>query len=191
MHYDTREEISENPQHASLDPYRIEEYLAAYLPFARRRARTLGRGDPYLEDDLIQEGLIGLYRGFASYDPLRGNLSNFAKTCISNAMLSFLRKRGRPRRIEEKLRALSVFDEGSSLEERLEDREFLASLVEVLSPLETAVLDAVFAAGTPKLAAELLDWPIKKVENALHRMRKKAAGVQKHLDREEKTPYNG
>ena len=49
--------------------------------------------------------------------------------------------------------------------------------------LKKAVLDAVFAAGTPKGAAELLDWPIKKVENALHRMRKKAAGVQKDLDR--------
>jgi RNA polymerase sigma factor (sigma-70 family) len=183
VYHDTREELSENPRNIYLDPYRMEEYLAAYLPFARRRARTLGRGDRHLEDDLVQEGLIGLYRGLAFYDPCRGILSNFAKTCISNAMLSFLRKRGRPRKIEEKLRAFRNLEEGSFLEERLEDREFLACLVEVLSPLETAVLDAVFAAGTAKTAAELLGWPIKKVENALHRMRKKAAGVQKDLDR--------
>jgi RNA polymerase sigma factor (sigma-70 family) len=188
VNHDTRKEGSVNSSEPLPDSYRVEEYLAAYLPFARRRARILGRGDEHLEDDLIQEGLIGLYRGLAFYDPRRGNLEGFAKTCMMNAMLSFLRKRERPRKLEEKLRALRFSQETSSMEERLEDREFLDVLIEILSPLETAVLDAVFATGTPKLAAELLDWPIKKVENALHRMRKKAGGIKKDLDREGRTP---
>jgi RNA polymerase sigma factor (sigma-70 family) len=166
----------------------MEEYLAAYLPFARRKARIFGGGDEYLEDDLVQEGLIGLYRGLSSYDPQRGSLGGFAKTCMVNAMLSFLRKRGRPRKLEEKMRALALPGEAFSAEERLEDKEFLAALVSVLSPLETAVLDAVFATGTPNSAAELLEWPIKKVENALHRMRKKAGRVKKDLDKEGRTP---
>ncbi len=170
------------------DSYRMEEYLAAYLPFARKKARIFGGGDEYLEDDLVQEGLIGLYRGLASYDPQRGSLGGFAKTCMVNAMLSFLRKRGRPRKLEEKMRALALPGKAFSPEERLEDKEFLAALVSVLSPLETAVLDAVFATGTPKSAAEILEWPIKKVENALHRMRKKAERVKKDLDKEGRTP---
>jgi len=178
------EKISDSP----FEKYRVEEYLTAYLPFARRKARIFGGGDEHLEDDLVQEGLIGLYRGLASYDPRRGSLGGFAKTCMMNAMLSFLRKRGRPQKLEEKMRALRFSEETPSPEECLENREFLSVLLKALSPLETAVLDAVSAAGSPKNAAELLDWPIKKVENALHRMRKKADRIKKDLDREGRTP---
>ncbi len=86
------------------------------------------------------------------------------------------------------MRALRFSEEIPSPEECLENREFLSALLKDLSPLETAVLDAVSTTGSPKNAAELLDWPIKKVENALHRMRKKAGRIKKDLDREGRTP---
>ncbi len=168
----------ERPGH-SISPSEIEGYLKDYLPFARKKAGLFSGTDVHLRDDLVQEGLIGLYKGLAFYDPCRGELQGFAKTCIVNAMLSFLRKLGRPQRIEEKLRNLGIPSFVSpSVENYLDDVERLQALLQVLSPMETAVLDALGVTGGPKEAALLLEWPLKKVENAFQRIRKKAEKLE-------------
>lgn len=45
------------------------------------------------QDDLIQEGMIGLYKGCCSYDPNCGiKCSTYLAQCIENAMLTFLKR---------------------------------------------------------------------------------------------------
>lgn len=50
----------------------------------------------YLEDDLIQEGMIALWKACTDYDENKGiEFSTYATICISNAMGMFMRKENR------------------------------------------------------------------------------------------------
>lgn len=52
-----------------------------------------------LEDDLIQEGMIGLHKGCCTYNPEFGiKASTYLSQCIENAMLEFLRREYRATR---------------------------------------------------------------------------------------------
>ena len=70
----------------------MDEILVNYTPLILKMASLLSNGDPNLREDLIQEGYIGLYQAIQHYRKERGSFPAFAKTCIRNAMISYLRK---------------------------------------------------------------------------------------------------
>lgn len=93
----------------------------------------------YIEEDLIQEGLIALWTACEKFDASRGlAFSTFAVTCIKNAMLNYLAKERRYRSnttsgdtvLDEEIGEATILD---TLEDtRAEDFEEKVLLAEVL-----------------------------------------------------------
>ena len=73
------------------DNVALEELLNSFRPMVNRIARGyfLNNGD---EDDLAQEGMIGLYKAFLTYD-ISGNVSfnTFAYLCIKRQVMQTVR----------------------------------------------------------------------------------------------------
>ncbi|MCF7935145.1 MAG: sigma-70 family RNA polymerase sigma factor [Synergistales bacterium] len=150
-------------------PVDAREALIAFLPYARKKAGDLAGGDAHLKDDLIQEGMIGLYNGIGRFRPERGSFAGFACSCIRNRMISYLR---RIRRYREQPETMPEHDR--PIWDVVERNDLFERLLERLTPLETAALDAFCVAGGCAQAARLLGWPYKRMENALSRIRTKA-----------------
>jgi len=167
----------------------VDEYLMAkYKPVVLKRARAL-----YLEggdrDDLLQEGMLGLYKALKEYDPARGEASflTFATTCIRNQMYKAIAAANRKKNafLNE---AVSLSDlEGQEAElpsgkaDNPEDlviqqeaEELLyRKIKEVLSPMENEVLELYLDGQSHKEIGLALGKNEKAVENALQRIRKK------------------
>lgn len=157
----------------------IESLFISYMPWVRSLARALAGRDSYLQDDLIQEGLIALYRATQRYDPERGPFPPFARSCVRNAMISFLRK-NTLHRAEESFDEIEELAKPSALDDEprgAESQEMLKELIPVLSPMETAALDAYLQTGGTAQAAKVLGWDEKRVYNALQRVRNKVKAL--------------
>ena len=71
--------------------YLIEKYKPLVLRFSR--ARFLAGGE---HEDLVQEGMIGLYKAIRDYDPSRDtSFSSFAGLCIDRQILKAIEAYGR------------------------------------------------------------------------------------------------
>lgn len=78
----------------------------------------------WLEEDLIQEGMIGLWKACQTFDVTRGNLfSTYAVKCIKNEMGMFLRKESRYFSRVESLDAKIDNDGKSTFLETIEAQE--------------------------------------------------------------------
>ena len=89
----TIEEVVASAKHGNDEA--MEYVLAKYKGLVRRLSRTLFLLDGD-EDDLIQEGMIGLYKAVVSYDECRGAaFETFASHCINRQMYSAVKKSNR------------------------------------------------------------------------------------------------
>lgn len=166
-----RRMLSDDPQETK----EVESVLVAFLPFVRKQAGILSGSDAHLKDDLIQEGLFALCRSAGSFDPDRGSYASFACSCVRNAMISYLRRTSSSREdLVDETVSLEDLEIGEDLLGIAEDREFLGHLLDRLTPVEIAAVDALWACGSVSRAVGTLGWPYKKVENALARARGKA-----------------
>ena len=130
--------------------------IARYLPMAA--ARAVGFFGPGLEqDDLVQEGLLGLWSAVKSFDPQRGaSFSTFASQCVGQAMQ--LPDRDDPE-------AAFIEKESQQLRSRKMQR--------LLSPREWAVLERYLKGESYQEISEHLGISAKAVDNALQRVRRK------------------
>lgn len=73
------------------DQEAAEELMRSYMELAKNRARLyymLG-GE---REDLVQEGMIGLFKAIGSYDPARGaSFRTYADLCVNRQMLSAIK----------------------------------------------------------------------------------------------------
>lgn len=160
--------------------------LVRYKPLVLKLSRTrfLAGGD---RDDLIQEGMIGLYKAIRDYDPARETkFMTFAALCIDRQILRAIEASQR-----EKNRALNdsvllgdgEIEAGLSeaqespetivlLRERTDER--LARLRDVLSRLEKQVLALYLEGLDYREIAERLGRTPKQTDNALQRIRRKS-----------------
>lgn len=77
------------------DERALEELIRRYRPVARARARTFYMPGAS-RDDIIQEGLIGLYKAIRDYDPGNGApFSAFVKLCVSRQILTAVKNSSR------------------------------------------------------------------------------------------------
>ena len=149
-------------------------------------------------DDLIQEGMIGLFKAVQDYDvELETSFFSFAKLCITRQMYSAIeaskRKKHSPlnsyislyETSEEQGPLMETMAAGqeSNPEELLVSREY-ARLLEVkleesLSSLESRVLYLHLLGTDYKTIARLLDKSPKTIDNALQRIKGKAEKVLK------------
>ena len=151
----------------------------------RNQARTLYLfgGD---SDDLIQEGMLGLFKAIRDYRPEKEvSFEAFAKLCISRQLYSAVQAAGRQKHVplnsyvelSDQLDAQDDGPQGKSPEELLIDRENMEKLKEeiwqLLSPMEKKILRSYLDGESYTETASRLNKSPKSVDNALQRIRRK------------------
>lgn len=162
--------------------YLIEKYK--YLVRRKARAMFLIGGDT---DDLIQEGMIGLFKAVRDYHPGKeASFVTFAQICIDRQIYSAVQSSNRQKHMPlNTYISLSQEDEESPLaqawvetpEEIIIDRENTRALEDeiksALSPMENTVLNYYLEGKSYADIGMLMDKNPKSVDNALRRIRTK------------------
>jgi RNA polymerase sporulation-specific sigma factor len=160
----------------------IQEYLLEkYKPFVKSRSRALFLvgGD---REDLIQEGMIGLFKAIRDFDLEKGvPFAGFAKLCVERQIYTAIESAGRLK--NSPLNAyISLSEEQDHLmDEGIEDaviekesfQERYRELEKVLSPLEKEVLELFLEGKDYTEIAEVLGKTDKSIDNALQRIKGK------------------
>mgnify|MGYP000795159693 CR=1 FL=1 len=194
--------MEEYPDEELIDMYRagneqaIEYIFERYKYIVRKKAKAmfLAGGD---SDDLIQEGMIGLYKAVRYYDKKKdASFMTFAGMCINrqilNAVTASNRKKNTPLNTyvsfdepvnpedDSQVKLVDVLksDKEQNPERLFIDQENAESLEDklysVLSDFEKRVLNRYIQGESYLEIATKLDAPIKSVDNAIQRIRKKA-----------------
>ena len=168
---------------SAIADYLMEKYKG--LVKKKARAMFLIGGDT---DDLIQEGMIGLFKAVRDYQPDReASFQSFANLCIDRQIYSAIKSSNRQKHqplntyvslsseTEEDLR--DTYAEHDNPESILIDRENVSALEnemeKSLSSLENRVLHLYLEGNSYIEIAEILGKTPKSIDNALRRIRKK------------------
>lgn len=174
------------------DTEAIERLLTQYKDRVKKLARAyfLVGGDT---DDLIQEGMIGLYKAIRDYDSQKGkgNFTAFADMCINRNMQTAVKTalRNKHRALNESLSLNNetdgeeefinyIIDEHADnpLDVLLKDeqlRDFRTFIQNDLSKLEKKVLMEYLEGHSYSEIAAKLNKGTKAVDNTLQRIKKK------------------
>lgn len=179
----------------------IMDYLMVkYKSMVRKKARAM-----YLlggeNEDLIQEGMIGLIKAVRDFDETqKTSFSSFAELCVSRQMYSAIEASNRKKHLplnsyvslyedSEQVgegRSLPLIDTIESSKENDPEvlyfgkeytEAFAEQLKELLSPLENHVLYLHLMGTDYRTIAELLGKSPKSVDNALQRIKTKAQKI--------------
>ena len=171
----------------------VTEYLLEkYKPLVKKQARTM-----YLmggeNEDLIQEGMIGLFRAISTYRQGEGSFYGFALLCMNRQMYTAVQASARKK--HEPLNAYVSLDEEPQmpledspetmllLQEKEGKREDM--IARHLSSLEKKVLALYLEGMSYGQIAEQIGRPEKSVDNAIQRLKKKLKKVEKSVDTQE------
>ena len=147
-------------------------------------------------EDMAQEGLIGLYKAIKSYDGEKQNsFKTFANLCIERQLITAIKSSNRQKHIplnssfslnlsayeeNDDTTVMDVLDTKTAEDPldtitKKEYLEFVESKIdESLSSFEKQVLNRYIQGESYNDIASKLDTPIKSVDNAIQRIRKKA-----------------
>ncbi len=149
-------------------------------------------------EDLLQEGMIGLFKAVRDYDPGRdASFQTFAGLCISRQIFTAIEASNRykhaplnsylslsdtdseqHREARERLAKMTATESPETL---MIDKENMAQLEEKLtaelSPLEKQVLDLYFIGMSTREIAAILGRTEKATDNALQRLKSKLKKV--------------
>lgn len=165
----------------------VEYLLDKYKPLVKRQARTM-----YLiggeNDDLIQEGMIGLFKAIRSFRKSgEGSFFSFAEMCITRQMYTAVQASNRMKHSplntyvpldEEPEAALEASPEELMInQENLENR--YDQIHRRLSDMEKLVLELYLEGKTYGQIAAIIGKNEKAVDNSIQRLKKK-------LDKDEK-----
>lgn len=152
-------------------------------------------------DDLIQEGMIGLYKAINIYDDQKNhNFSAFASLCIhrqmQNAVKNANRKKNAPLNSyvpikyydgsntsdDDKINKLVIVDDTSDIEKNYIDKEMNAILIsktkDVLTDTQFRVLQMFIRGESYEKIAQSLGVSQKKVDNLLQAIKKKLRAIK-------------
>ena len=185
---------------AADDGLALEYLLNKYKNFVRAKARSyfLIGAD---REDLVQEGMIGLYKAIRDFDgDKQASFRAFAEMCVTRQIITAIkaatRQKHRPLNSYVSL-SKPLYDEESDRmlidvlvggkvlnpEEIMIDREDLAHIEskigEMLSDLEWKVLCLYLKGKSYQEIAERLNRRVKSIDNALQRVKSK---LEKYLD---------
>lgn len=168
-----------------------------YLVKKKAKALYILGGD---NDDLIQEGMIGLFKAIRDFDCGQDySFYAFAEICIARQMYSAMKAAGRQKHVPlntyisfhtmiggegeegELMDVLKSLDKTpEELVIRREDLEQLAEVIEQkLSFMEKEVLDLYISGISYKEIAKILGKSEKSIDNALQRMKGKLTDTLK------------
>ncbi len=149
-------------------------------------------------EDIIQEGMIGLYKAIKSYNKDKQNsFKSFANICIERQLITAIKTSNRQKHMplnsylslntaaydnneEDSVELIDTFD-SNTIEDPLETimkKEYYEQLQnnieKSLSDFEKQVLNRFMKGESYNIIAQKLDSPVKSVDNAIQRIRKKA-----------------
>ena len=182
------------------DPTAYDRIVRRYYGFVRLKASSyfLAGGDA---DDLIQEGLVGLYKAVRDYRTDReSSFRNFAELCITRQIITAVKTATRNKHtplnqyvsfsstpaasgegeptLEEVIAGPGVHDPVNQVISSEELRSLVACLSTALSELESRVLSLYLDGYSYTTIGEKLECDCKTVDNALQRVKRK---VGSHL----------
>ncbi len=155
----------------------LSALLVRYTGFVSLRAAAF-RCSFCEQEDLEQEGLIGLLSAVRGFDSTRGaSFRTFAGDCVDNRMISFIRWVSRQNRVVGVGESPSVKEDGEDPETvvlgRESYRDLLRTVSECLSPYERRVLGLYVEGLSYGEMGKRLGKSSKSVDNALTRIRGK------------------
>ena len=150
------------------------------------------------KDDILQEGMIGLFKAIKSFDQEKQSaFKTFANICIERQLITAIKSSNRQKHIplnsylslnntaydnseQEGSELIDTFN-SKTVEDPLETimkreyyQEIHTSIDKSLSKFEKQVLDRFIKGESYVVIAKKLDAPVKSVDNAIQRIRKKA-----------------
>lgn len=161
----------------------MREMIVRHSRLVRVCARPLflAGGD---NEDLVQEGMIGLLDAIRSYDPeLGASFEAFAALCIRRRMISAVRAATALKHapLNESVPYDARLPAASDPEAELIGREGLRELTDALqaslSPTERTVLSLYLEGCSYREISQRVGKPPKSVDNAVQRIRRKAAQI--------------
>lgn len=134
-------------------------------------------------DDLMQEGFIGLFRAYETYnEAYEVKFSTYANVCITNSMTAAASKNSFGCKSDcsysEKLTESSISKTPENIileKEKIEELSY--RIRELLSEKELRVFRLFFEGCTYAQISNKLNFPQKVVDNALQRVRRKLKSV--------------
>lgn len=150
------------------------------------------------KEDIIQEGMIGLFKAIKSFDEEKQNtFKSFANICIERQLITAIKSSNRQKHMplnsylslntaaydnneEDSVELIDTFN-SKTIEDPLETvmkkeyyKEVENAVNKSLSKFEKQVLDRFIKGESYVTIAQKLDSPVKSVDNAIQRIRKKA-----------------
>mgnify|MGYP000584441374 CR=1 FL=1 len=149
-------------------------------------------------EDIVQEGMIGLFKAIKGFDNTKQNtFKTFANICIERQLITAIKSSNRQKHMplnsylslntaaydnndENSVELIDTFD-SKTVEDPLETimkeeyyNEIQNAVNKSLSKFEKQVLDRFIKGESYVTIAKRLDSPVKSVDNAIQRIRKKA-----------------
>jgi len=178
------------------NPDAYDRLVRRYYGFVRLKASSyfLAGGDA---DDLIQEGLVGLYKAIRDYRTDReSSFRNFAELCITRQIITAVKTATRNKHtplnqyvsfsaspaaaqgdgdptLDEVIPGPTVHDPVNQVISSEELRALVACLSTVLSDLESRVLSLYLDGHSYEAVGDKLGCDTKTVDNALQRVKRK------------------
>lgn len=148
-------------------------------------------------EDLIQEGMIGLYKAIKNYSPDKdASFATFASLCIRRQIQSAVRNASTQKN-QVLSSALPITDEDEDdfgifaltsaqrpdeqLINKQTNQEIIAGLKKNLSPLEFEVLKYYLAGLSYEQISQKTNLSKKSVDNALSRIKNKLSSIKKQI----------
>ncbi len=150
------------------------------------------------KEDTVQEGMIGLFKAIKSFDNTKQNsFKSFANICIERQLITAIKSSNRQKHMplnsylslntaaydnneDDSVELLETFN-SNTIEDPLDTimkqeyyKEVENAVNKNLSKFEKQVLDRFLKGDSYIKIAEKLDSPVKSVDNAIQRIRKKA-----------------
>ena len=150
-------------------------------------------------EDIVQEGLIGLFKAIKDYKPdMQNSFKSFANMCIERQLITALKTSNRQKHMplnsylslnlsaydeddsDSDTSLIDIFDASSAEDplDTLTKKEYFKFIEETidktLSDFEKKVLSQYINGKSYVQIAENLDTPVKSIDNAIQRIRKKA-----------------
>lgn len=162
-----------------------------YIPVALARSNFLLDGD---QDDLIQEGTIAIYTAISSYNEDKSTFKTYLYACVKNRINSVIKKSNAKKNLPLNMSvSLSeYFDIDIDKNKFIQDKKFqpeeqfinketeaeiIVKIKNELSITEFNIFQMFMNGFTYAEMGERLNKPIKSIDNAVQRMKKKIAKI--------------
>ena len=132
-------------------------------------------------EDIVQEGMIGLFKAIKNFDGEKQNtFKTFANICIERQLITAIKSSNRQKHmplnsyLSLNTSAYENDDNNTELIETLNNEQIQNTMHKSLSKFEEQVLERFMQGESYEIIAQKLDTPVKSVDNAIQRIRKKA-----------------